>query len=83
MEAPVLLRVGVRLVPGVDDRPLQRGLEPDLHLEEVGPLADLEAVTARVLPDADLARADDHLPGDEERSEVAHDVGEGRDRRMR
>jgi hypothetical protein len=33
-------RVG--FVAGVDDRPLQRGLEADLLLEEVGTLADLE-----------------------------------------
>ena len=38
VEAAVLLRVAVRLVAGVDDRPLERGLEPDLLLEEVGPL---------------------------------------------
>src|SRR5580693_2524406 len=36
VQAAVLLRVGVRLVPGVDDRPLQRGLEADLDLEEIG-----------------------------------------------
>jgi hypothetical protein len=50
VQPPVLVRVGVRLVAGVDDRPLQRGLEPHLDLEEVGPLADLEAVLAPVLP---------------------------------
>ena len=38
VQAPVLLRVGVRLVARVDDRALQRGLEPDLLLEEVGAL---------------------------------------------
>ena len=43
VQPPVLLRVGVRLVAGVDDRPLERGLQPDLDLEEVGALADLEA----------------------------------------
>ena len=42
VEPAVALRVGVRLVAGVDDRPLQRRLEADLLLEEVGPLADLE-----------------------------------------
>ena len=39
VQAPVLLRVGVRLVARVDDRALQRGLEPDLLLEEVGALS--------------------------------------------
>ena len=42
VEAAVLLGVAVGLVAGVDDRALQRGLEPDLLLEEVGPLGELE-----------------------------------------
>ena len=70
--------IGVRLVAGVDDRPLQRRLEADLDLEEVGPLGDLEAAAAAVLADADPAGAGDDLAGDEERREVAHDVGERR-----
>ena len=41
VQAPVLLRVRVRLVARVDERALQRGLEPDLFLEEVGAGADL------------------------------------------
>ncbi len=36
VEPAVLLGVGVRLVPGVDDRALERRLEADLLLEEVG-----------------------------------------------
>ena len=48
MQPAVLLRVRVRLVPGVDDRPLQRRFQADLDLEEVGPLADLEAVVPAV-----------------------------------
>jgi len=39
----------VRLVPGVDDRALQGGLQPHLDLEEVRPLADLELVLVAVL----------------------------------
>ena len=42
VQAAVELRIGVGLVARVDDRALQRGLEADLLLEEVGPLADLE-----------------------------------------
>ena len=62
VEPAVLLGVAVRLVAGVDDRALQRGLEPDLLLEEVGPLAELERHVvgghAGQLA-ADLAGADD------------------------
>ena len=41
VQTPVFLRVGVRLVARVDDGPLQRGLQADLGLEEVGPLGEL------------------------------------------
>lgn len=59
MKAAVLRRVGVGLVSGVDDRPFDRGLEPDLLFEEVRPLADLKPGVAtkpllRLVPD--LAR---------------------------
>lgn len=54
------------------------GLEADLDLEEVGALADLEAVAASVDADADAAGAADDLAGDEEGGEVADDVGERR-----
>ena len=50
VEPPVLLGVGVGLVAGVDDRPLQRGLEADLLLEEVGPLGELERHVGRRSP---------------------------------
>ena len=83
VQPAVLLGVGVRLVAGVDDRPLQGGLEADLHLEVVGPLADLEAVLAAVLADADAAGAADDLPADEERRQVPDDVAERRARRIR
>ena len=56
VQAAVLLGVGVRLVAGVDDRPLERRLEADLDLEVVGALADLEAVLAAVLADARRGR---------------------------
>ena len=57
METAVLLWVGVRLVARVHDRALQRGLEPDLLLEEVGALADLEVASLGTVLGADLARA--------------------------
>ncbi len=78
VQPAVLLRVGVRLVARVDDRPLQRGLQPDLDLEVVGALADLEPVLAPVLADPDAAGAADHLSGHEERREVPHDLAERR-----
>ena len=42
VQAPVLLSVGMGLVSGVHYRALQRRLEADLLLEEVGPLAELK-----------------------------------------
>ncbi len=78
VQPTVLLGVGMRLVTGVDDRPLQRRLETDLDLEVVGPLADLEARRAPVLADADPAGAAHDLAADEERREVPDDVGERR-----
>ena len=41
MQTPVLLRVAMWLVTGVDDRPLDRRFQPDLLLKEVGSLAEL------------------------------------------
>src|SRR5262249_57810704 len=75
VQPPVLLRVRVRLVTRVDDRPLQRRLEADLLLEEVGPLAELVATVARPVLAADLAGAGEHLAGHEPRQEVTHPRG--------
>ena len=80
VQAPVLLRVGVRLVARVDDRPLQRGLEPHLGLEEVGALRELVDRPAALVPwglGPELPCTAEDLPGDEERRQVADDVGEG------
>lgn len=77
VQAAVLLGVGVRLVPGVDDGPLQGGLQTHLDLEVVGALADLEAVLPAVLADSDPSGAGHDLARDEERGQVAHDVREG------
>ncbi len=76
VQPAVLVGVGVRLVAGVDDRPLEGGLEADLDLEEVGARGDLEAGAGAVLADADPADAGEDLPGDEERGQVRDDVGE-------
>ncbi len=78
MQPAVALGVGVRLVAGVDDRALEGRLQADLDLEVVGALAQLEAVRGAVLAQAHPAGAGDHRAGDEERGEVADDVGERR-----
>ncbi len=78
VQPPVAVGDGVRLVAGVDQRPLQRGLEADLDLEEVAALGDLVAGGARVDADADPARPADHLAHDEERRQVPHDARERR-----
>ena len=48
VQPAVALRVGVGLVAGVDDGPLERRLEADLLLEELGPLRELEVDVSRV-----------------------------------
>ena len=58
-------RVGVRLVAGVDDRPVERGLQPNLSLEEIRALADLEAGSLAGLTHAYSTGSGDHLPRDE------------------
>ena len=76
VQPPVAVRDGVRLVAGVDERALERGLEADLDLEEVAALGDLVARGARVDADADPPRAADDLAHHEERGEVPHDARE-------
>src|SRR5215203_4409324 len=70
-------RVGVRLVAGVDDRPIERGLESDLRFEEVRALADLETWGLAGLTDANATGAGDHLPRHEEGRELRHNPVEG------
>ncbi len=76
MQAPVQVGAGVRLVAGVDDRPLERRLQADLHLDEVGALRDLETRSGAVGADRDPAGAAEDLPRHEERREPGHEVGE-------
>ena len=81
MEAPVPQWVGMGLVPGVDDRPLEGCLEPDLLLEEVCPLRQLE-VDVAAAPSGelatDLARPREDLTGHEVGRGVGHDPPERR-----
>ena len=81
VEPAILVRVGVRLVARVDDRPLERGLQADLRLEEVRTLRQLIRRPASLVPcgfRSDLAGTRVHLSGHEEGREIAHDVAERR-----
>ena len=80
VQAPEPARVGVGLVPGVDDRALEGRLQADDLLEELGPLGDLEVDGVRI----EGGRLHAHLarPGEDgARDEVGHDAldhpGEG------
>ena len=79
VQPPVLVGVGVRLVAGVDDAALERGLQADLDLDVVGALRQLEAGLVAGRADADPARAGDHLAGHQERRQAGDD---GRERRL-
>lgn len=74
VEAAVPLRVGVRFVPGVDDRPGAGGRGADALPDVLGTLADAVDGSARRLEH--LARAADELPGDEEGDEDVREPGE-------
>jgi hypothetical protein len=65
VQAPPTGGVGVRLVPRVDDRPPQGGLEADLGLHVVRALGDLEARLLAALPEPHPARSGEDLAGDE------------------
>ncbi len=81
VETPVLLSVGVRFVAGVDNGSLERGLQADLLLEEVGALAQLVRHVVG-WPTGELAAhfagtAED-LPRDEVRGDLAGHAPEWR-----
>ena len=79
VQSAVLAGVGVRFVAGVDDRSLQRGLEPDLLFEKVGPLSELIVHLIGALAGqlgAHLAGSREDLSGDEVRSAVANNPSE-------
>src|SRR5215217_7462120 len=76
VQAPVALGVGVGLVAGVDDGALEGRLQPDLDLEELAALGDLEGDRAVVVVADQAARAGEHLAADQERGQVADDPGE-------
>ena len=74
VQAAILAVVGVRLVARVDDGTLQRRLETDLGLEEVGALSELETGPLALGADADAAAAGDDLTRDEERRHARDDA---------
>ena len=81
VESAVLAGVGVGFVAGVDDRPLECGLEPDLFFEEVGPLGELIVHLVGALAGqlgAHLAGPREDLTGDEVRRAVANNSSERR-----
>src|SRR3989449_2124376 len=69
----------MRLIPRVDDRPLDHRVEVHERLEEVGPLGQLIRDRGRLIFRPDLPRARVDLAGDEERDEGARNALE-RDR---
>ena len=78
VQAAVLVGVGVRLVAGVDDPALERGLEPDLHLDVVRALGELVAGLVARGPEPDAPGAGDDLAGHEERRQPGDDRRERR-----
>src|SRR5215216_646869 len=62
VQSTMLAGVGMRLVAGIDDRPIERGLEAHLCLEEIRALADLEAESLAGLAQTYPPGANDHLP---------------------
>ena len=73
VQPAVFVGVGVRFVAGVDDAALERGLQPDLDLDVVGALGQLETGLVAGLPDADPAGAGDHLAGHQKRGQAGDD----------
>ena len=66
VQAAVLVGVGMRLVAGVDDAPLEGGLQADLDLDVIGALGQLETGFVTGGADADPTGSGDHLAGDHE-----------------
>ena len=73
VQPAVFVGVGVRLVPGVDDAALQRGLQADLDLDVVRSLAQLETLGLARRSDPHPTGAGEHLAGREERGQPGDD----------
>ena len=76
VESAVPRRIGMGLIPGVDDRALQRGFETDLFFEEVGTLGDLEVDRGPAVLTSHLAGTGEDLTRYEEPREMPDEVAE-------
>jgi hypothetical protein len=77
VQPAVLVRDGVRFIPGIDDGAPDGRFQPYFCFEKVCPLADLEAPVPAGHAQAYPARAANDLPGDEERDQPGHYLPEG------
>ena len=73
VQPAVLVGVGVRLVAGVDDAALERGLQADLDLDVVRALRQLESGLVARRTDPDPPRTRDHLARHQERRQAGDD----------
>src|SRR5215213_9759152 len=73
MQPAVSTGVGMRLVPSVDDGPIERRLQPNLGLEEVRALADLESGLLAALTQAHSAGPGDALARHQKARELSDD----------
>src|SRR5215213_1745918 len=73
MQPAVSTGVGMRLVPSVDDGPIERRLQANLGLEEVRALADLESGLLAALTKADSAGPGDDLARHQKPRELGDD----------
>ena len=72
-----LLGICVRFIAGVDDRSLERGLQPNLHFKKIGPLRELKAGDPSVLADAHSPGSSKDLSCDEQWNQMTNEFGEG------
>ena len=75
MEAFPFVGIGVRLVAGIDDAPVQRGLERYLGFDVVSTLRNLEAGSIPLLPDTDATRTSHNLACHKERDQSLFNRG--------
>ena len=62
VDSPPVVVVGVGFVAGVEDRTVERSLQPDVILDVVGTLGNLEPRTLRMLADPHPSAPAEDLP---------------------